>query len=98
MNDGSTLALWGLVVSIIGLACVLLFKGPKEVAKDMEVRVDGLEERHWALNTGFVEFRATMIGRLDRLTDAIEHLTDALEHLKLTTTGEHRVVRPKRGE
>lgn len=96
MSD-SALAIWGLVISIIGLACVLFFKTPKEQGKEMEERVDQLEDRHHVLNVGFVEFRATVISEMHNLTDAINRLSATLDRAGITT-GEHRAARTRRGD
>lgn len=95
--DPGTAALWAVAVSIVGLAFVLLFKSPKEVSREIEVRVGTLEERHHELDTGFYEFRATVLAELRHLTDAINRLSTVLGQEKITQSGEHRVVK-RRGE
>ncbi len=97
MND-STLAIWGLVMSLIGLACVLFFKGPKETSTEISRRVDTLEDRHHDLDRDFFGFQERILAEMRSLTDAINRLASVVgERGVSSTTGEHRVVK-RRGD
>ena len=92
---GTPIAL--LALAVAGHAVAWFFKTPKETAGEMAQRVNALEDDHHQLDRGFYEFRATVLGELRNLTDAINRLSAAIGHEKITQSGEHRVVK-RRGE
>jgi hypothetical protein len=90
--------------AIVLLALIYIFKGPKETAHEIALRVSEVEEHNRRRDQQFhnldkevASSRQEIMGEMRRLSDAINHLARILEKAGLTTTGEHRIVK-RRGD
>jgi len=93
-------AIYTLAGSIILLALIYVFKGPKEMDREMSDRVIALasrqedsEDRHHVLDKELVRVST----ELRHLANTIDRLITTLDRAGIIT-GEHRAVKPRRGE
>ncbi len=66
-------ALWGLIIAVIGHAVVMFFKTPKEQNQELSTRISTLES--WA-----AAMRETVAATFARHDTVINHLAEQLEH------------------
>ncbi len=81
--DASTAALWTLALGVIGLACVLWVKTPKEVADATDRRIDELEDKHTALDRSVAVLTAE-VSHLARSIDALAIVIKAMDERRVS--------------
>ena len=69
--------LFSVAVAVIGLACVLFFKSPKEMATDLAREVHKLREDHHELSREVSE----ITGSLESLKESLDGLRDQVTAL-----------------
>lgn len=88
-----SVALWGLAVSIVGLAAVLFFKGPKEIAKELADRLELVERDHSTVERTVTEHTV----ELRHLAKACEGLAIEVTRLREAIIGKFQNDPPRRG-
>lgn len=74
MTADTTIAIWALVASVVGLAATLLFRSPKELHGQLERRVDEIEDNHNGL--------AKLVARLEAIVERLERTVAELSRRK----------------
>ena len=79
--DAQTGALWTLALGVIGLAFVLFFRTPKEVATEAQKRIDDLEDAHHALDLKFAAAEGRLSAEIRHLANTIEQLSQTIKSM-----------------
>jgi hypothetical protein len=98
--DPISASIFTLAGSVVLLSLIYVFKGPKEMDREMSDRVGALSERQDESE----EQHHVLDKELVRVSSELRHLSNTIDRLILTldragiTSGEHRALKPRRGE